>query len=236
MAKLIVCPKCQAEQAICRDDEGKMKCVFCGEELDLPEYSEEEEFFEQQTEDVPAVQEPVGDPVCLTYVLNEDEVEDALFSSGKIGTRKIIPILETVGLSIAIIIFAIPLIGGQFGLYDKFQKPVVFDWIIFAILLALIPLIWILPSRTKKNIVKRSTTGSRLQVEIFENIARVTVNENAEESWVLTLGDYRLVETERNFIMVLKNGQILVIPKRSVKDEDLQIVSDRLKAAEEELG
>lgn len=231
MAKTVVCPKCQAEQAIIRDEEGKMNCVFCGEVLDLPEYEAGEEL----DADLPQVVriQPEGEEIKINYVLSQEEVEDALFSSGKIGQRKIIPILETIGLGIAFIILGLPVIFGQFGLMEGFKKPTFFDWLFCVLMLVLIPLVWIMPERTKKSIVKRSTTGSKLDISIYENIATVTVNEEWNESWDLELGkDYRLVETEKIFIFILNNGQLLVFPKRSFNDEDIDKVRARIEIKE----
>ncbi|MBR2151686.1 MAG: hypothetical protein IJ944_00150 [Clostridia bacterium] len=236
MAKTVVCPKCLAEQAISRDADGKMDCVFCGEELELPEYEEGEELEPENFEDEvknPRI-EPIGEPIELNYVLNHDEVSDALFSSGKISERKIIPILETIGLSIAAVILGLPLILGQFGLVEGFKQPAFTDWLFVILMLGLIPVVWIMPNKTKKSIIKRSTTGSQLNVKIFENIATVVVNDNQDEAWDLELGkNYRLVETEIIYILVLQNGQLLVFPKRAINDEDIEKVKARIEIKEE---
>jgi len=236
MAKTVICPKCLAEQAISRDDEGKMNCVFCGEELELPEYEEGEgldpviDGDEKENSRI----EPIGEPIELTYVLNHDEVEDALFSSGKISERKFIPILETIGLAIAAIIMGIPVFIGQFGLMENFQKPRFTDWFFVLLMLCIIPVVWIMPKRTKKSIIKRSTTGSRLDVSVYENIATIVVNEDKNDAWDLELGKgYRFIETEIIYIFVLDNGQLLVIPKRAVADGDIDILKTRIEIKEE---
>lgn len=235
MAKTVICPKCLAEQAISRDDEGKMSCVFCGEELELPEYEEGEELEpENFDEEVKTSRiEPIGEPIELNYVLNHDEVEDALFSSGKISERKIIPILETIGLSIAAVILGLPLILGQFSLVEGFKQPAFTDWLFVILMLGLIPVVWIMPNKTKKSIIKRSTTGSRLDVSVYENIATIVVNEDKNDAWDLELGKgYRFIETEIIYIFVLDNGQLLVIPKRAVADGDIDTLKTRIEIKE----
>lgn len=234
MAKTVVCPKCMAEQAISRDADGKMDCVFCGEELELPEYEEGESWGnleENSNESIPV--EPIGEEIELIYVLNHDEVSEALFTSGKLVERKIIPILETIGLSIAAIILGLPVILGQFGIVEQFKTPRFTDWLFFIMMLCLIPLVWILPERTKKSIIKRSTTGSQITLGIYENVTFVMVDDDLDEMWNFELGkDYRLIETEKIFILVLKSGQLLVIPKRSIADEDLDTVRARIEVKE----
>ncbi len=236
MAKTVVCPKCLAEQAISRDADGKMDCVFCGEELDLPEYEEGEELeleIMEEEEKNPRI-EPIGEAIELNYVLNHDEVSDALFTSGKISERKIIPILETIGLAIAAVILGLPLILGQFGLVEGFKQPTFTDWLFAVLMLGLIPFVWIMPNKTKKSIIKRSTTGSQLKVRVFENIAIVIVNDNVDEAWDLELGkNYRLIETEIIYILVLNNGQLLVFPKRAIADGEEQTLKARIEIKEE---
>ena len=228
MAKTVICTECGAEQAICRDDEGKMKCAFCSCELELPEYEEGEELTDYITP-IKRI-EPIGDAIEIEYVLTADEVEEALFSTGKIRERKLIPIIETVFCGIFIIMQGIS-IGCGLAKVGKYPMPRFSDWLLLVIMGALIPLVWYLPKKTKKDIVKRSTTGSTLNVKMFENIAEVVVNGDQNDSWYVEYGkDYEILESEKliNVILINEGKKLLVLPKRAILDADMENVMARL--------
>ena len=68
---------------------------FCGEEIvDIPEIKEGEQF---EYSDVPAEKdtkkiEPVGEEIDLSFVLSEEEVGNALETSGKLKSAKSFPL------------------------------------------------------------------------------------------------------------------------------------------------
>ena len=93
--KTVKCPKCDSETAVIKNDEGKVLCPFCGEEItDVPEVGEGEQF---EYSDTPNDEQenkkivPFGEEIDVSFVLSEIEVGNALESSGKLKKRKIIP-------------------------------------------------------------------------------------------------------------------------------------------------
>jgi len=227
--KTVTCPACGAEQAIMRDEEGKMNCVFCSEPIELPEYEEGEEFdytYETEQEPVAPKTEPIGEKIDAVFVLNEQEVGDAFTVSGKLKERKWILYIET-----AIFI----LVGGVTGVMNIISltegKKVNFsEWLLVAICLFMLPFIWTMPKRTKKKIIQKSTSGNQLTVSIYENLMNIHVADADEkDDWQQEFdGSYQLIHEKGLFVIVLSNGQLLVIPERSLTEEQVDIVKTRL--------
>lgn len=233
--KSVICSKCGAEQAIKRNEDGTMNCMFCGEPIEnLPEYDENEELV--YPEDKVTAQEPLGEAIKTDFILSSEEVEEALLSSGRLKKRKVIPIIETVILSIIFFMMCVVIICQIFDLglwgFDKGQlQPVEF---LFVILVGLfIPAVWVLPQVSKKKYIKNSTSGLEVRVNFYENLAEV-VTSDGKESWQLIYnGEYELTETENLILVLLKNHQILVVPKRSfANDGEYEKAVEYLKISE----
>ncbi len=228
--KTVVCPACGAEQAIMRDEEGKMNCVFCEQPIELPEYEEGEgmdySYDEEKPEEVSKT-EPVGEKIDAVFVLNEQEVGDAFTVSGKLKERKWILYIET-----AIFI----LVGGVTGtmnvihLVNGDMKVGFSEWLIVAVCLFMLPFIWTMPKRTKRKIIQKSTSGNQLTVSIYENLMNIHVaGADEKDDWQQEFdGSYQLLHEKGLFVIILSNGQLLVIPERSLTEEQIEIVKTRL--------
>lgn len=230
--KTVKCPACEAEQAILRDEEGKMNCVFCGEPIDLPEYEEGEGMdysYEEETKKAPAL-EPVGEKIDATFVLNEDEVGTAFTVSGKLKERRFILYIETAILAVFGTVILVMNILGQMGRAGM-EKPTLATWLYVVLCYGMLPVIWMLPKRTKKKIVRNATSGNQLTISVYENLLNIHIDGREEtEDWQQPFdGSFGLIHAQGLFVLTLQNGQILVIPERSLTEEQIPVVKERLQ-------
>ena len=231
--KTVTCKACGAEQAILRDEEGKMNCVFCGEPMELPAYEagEELDYAYDHPDETPRI-EPEGEPIDATFVLNEDEVGAAFTVSGKLKERKYILVIESVLLfAFGTVILVLNILGalGQSG----YKAPTAVNWFYVALCYGMLPIIWLMPHRTKRNLIRKATSGNQLTVRIYENVLNIHVDgrDNAADWQQPIDGSFSLVHDAGLFVLSLPNGQILAIPERSLTEEQVAEVSRRLTAA-----
>ena len=239
--KTVKCPKCDSETAVIKNDEGKVLCPFCGEEItDIPEIGEGEQF---EYSDTPEKQEktkkiePAGEQIDVDFVLSEIEVGNALETSGKLKKRKIIPYIEAglfglLGLfTLLSIIFSY---AGLFGMGES--KPALSHYLVTVVCFCMVPAVFTLPERQKKKYIRAATSGNEVCLKIFDNVLEVCVQGNEDEGWQLELnGDYGINYEKEQIVLNLKNGQILVIPDRAVREDQLEKLHSRfgVKKAEE---
>lgn len=228
--KTIKCPHCEAEQAILRGEDDTMKCAFCGEEIQLPEYEEGEEFeYTYEEEPVKEMAEPVGEKIEAVYVLSEEEVGTAFEVSGKVKERKYIIYIE---LALFFIFGTAILVMSILGKMQKFglQAPQASNWFYVVLCYAMIPVVAILPKRTKQKIIRKSTSGNQLEISIYENLFQVHIaGRDPQDDWQqLYDGSFGLIHEKNLFVLTLQNGQILAIPERSLTEEQIAIVEQRL--------
>lgn len=229
--KTVICPQCKAEQAILREEESNiMKCAFCEAEMELPEYEEGEEFdysYEEETEAEKL--EPQGEKIEAVFVLNEEEVGNAFDVSGKVKERKYIIYIELAllaffGLSI--------LVMNVLGLMGKggIQRPTTTNWLYVVLCFGMIPVVAILPKRTKQKIIRKSTSGNQLEISIYENLFEVHIaGRDEKDDWQQPFdGSYGVIHDRNLFVLTLSNGQILAIPERALTEEQVEIVEQRL--------
>ncbi len=236
--KTVKCEACGAEQAIMRNQEGTMNCVFCGESIDLPEYEEGEELdyaYEQpQSEEKPAL-EPVGEKIDATFVLNEEEVGNAFMMSGKVKERKYILYIETAILAlfgVGILVMNILGLLGKSGV----EKPTLATWLYVVLCFGMLPVIWTMPKRTKKKIIRNATSGNQLTISVYENLLNIHIDGREEkDDWQQPFdGSFGLIHNQGLFVLTLQNGQLLVIPERSLTEEQVEIVKARLQTKPEQ--
>lgn len=236
--KTVTCAACGAEQAILRDEEGKMNCVFCGEPIDLPEYEAGEEMdyvYEDQTsEQAKPALEPVGEKIDSVFVLSEEEVGTAFTVSGKLKERKWLLYIETALLILLGTGILVMDILGTMGVAGV-EKPTIIMWVYVALCYGMLPVIWILPKRTKKKIIQNATSGNQLTLSIYENLIHIHIEGRDEkDDWQQPFdGSFGVIHQENMFVLTLKSGQILVIPERSLTEEQIEIVKARLETKPE---
>ncbi len=233
--KTIICPECNAEQAIIRDSENKMKCAFCGTVIDnLPEYDESENLDIASQVEEPLKIEPQGEPIKASFVLNEQEVYNALTTAGKLKKRKAIPIIEAVVFGLLGLSSLTVNIMGIFGTLG-FSKGGFSEWLFMIFMFAMIPIVFLLPEKAKKTIVKNATTGNKLCVTVYENVANIEVEGSKDEGWQLLLnGEYTIKYENDLSVLNLPTGQILVIPDRAVNEQELYEFHSRITPKTEE--
>ncbi len=233
--KTVKCPECEAEQAILRGEDDTMNCAFCGAKIQLPEYQEGEEFDysyedEKQTQEVKK-EEPQGEKIDAIFVLSEDEVGKAFEVSGKIKERKYIIYIE---LALLFLFGTAILVMNILGLLGKagVEPPQKSTWFYVAMCYGMLPVIAIMPKRTKKKIIRNATSGNQLEIGVYENLFEVHIaGHDAEDDWQqLYDGSFGVINEEGLFVLTLANGQILAIPERCLADEQVAIVKERLMA------
>ena len=193
MIKTVKCPDCGGEQAVFRNENGNMNCAFCGKEIELPEAVEGEvEGLPEEDETLSA--EPVGDPVECEFILNKDEVETALFATGRIKKRTTVLIIETVVLAIFIIVTAITVFAGYKGIWGM-NRPNGTTWFTLALAVLLVPAVWIMPERNKRKMIEASVTGTKVALKVYENL--IEVNAEGADSWQMIYDEkYRFIEKD----------------------------------------
>ena len=237
--KTVKCPKCDSETAVIKDENGKVFCPFCGEEIvDIPEIKEGEQF---EYSDVPAEKdtkkiEPVGEEIDLSFVLSEEEVGNALETSGKLKKRKIIPFIEAALFGLLGIFSLLSIIFSYAGLLGMGKtKPNFSHYLVTVICFCMVPAVFTLPERQKKKYIRSATSGNQVNLKVYENLLEVCVLGNEEDAWQLELdGDYGINYEYNQTVLSLKNGQILVIPDRAVKEEQLETLHKRFKIESKE--
>lgn len=231
--KTVVCAACQAEQAIEREsaESTTMSCVFCGEEIELPPYEEgEAEAYSYESEEKPEeTLAPEGENILSTFVLSEEEVGTAFTVSGRLKERKWILYIET---ALLILLGAFMLIASVLGIMGKagFKAPSTINWVYVVLCFGMLPVIWISPQKTKKKIIKNATSGNQLSLSIYENLIHIHIEGNdPDDDWQQPFdGSFGVIEQENMFVLTLKSGQILVIPHRSLTEEQVDVVRTRL--------
>ncbi len=231
--KTVICPACEAEQAILRNEDGKMTCAFCGEPIDLPEYEAGEEMdytYEDETVEETPKLTPEGEKIDAVFVLSEEEVGNAFTISGKLKERKWLLYLETALLILMGTGILVMDILGTMGVAGV-EKPNLIMWVYVVLCYGMLPVIWVMPGRTKKKIIKNATSGNQLELAIYENLIHIHIDGRDEaDDWQQPFdGSFGLIHQQGLMVLTLKSGQILVIPERSLTDEQIEIVKTRLE-------
>ena len=252
--KTVTCKACGAEQAIFRDENGEMKCAFCGEPIELPPYEEGEELDAQYSPDAPEEKPaltPVGEPIEAVFVLSEEEVGASFTAAGKVKERKYLLWIETVillALGIVFLVFNIKGLkaagSGTAGATaittavdtvkavtaTGLQKPGISEWLFVVLCFGLLPVVWLMPKRTRKKIIKNATSGNQLTITVYENLLNIHVEgHDPKDDWQQPFdGSYRLIRAEGLMILDLADGRILVIPERSLPEDGIETVAARL--------
>lgn len=229
--KTVICPECGAEQAIMREEDGTMKCVFCETPIDLPEYEEGEGLaycYDEQPETQPTL-DPVGEAIVATFVLSEAEVGRALTLAGKLKERKWILYVET---ALLIVMGLFMLVSSVLGLMKigGFKPPQIINWFYVVLCFGMLPVIWLSPKKTKQKIIKNATSGNQLTLSVYENLINIHIEgRETSDDWQQPFdGSYGLLYDGELFILTLQSGQILVLPQRSLKEEEIETVKARL--------
>ena len=235
--KTVKCPECEAEQAIVRGEDNSMNCVFCGANIPLPEYEEGESMEYSYEEEVnqPQKEQPQGEKIEAVFVLSEEEVGNAFAVSGKIKERKYIIYIELALLFLfgtAILVMNILGLMGKAGV----QKPTTTNWFYIALCYGMIPVVAIMPKRTKKKIIRNATSGNQLELGIYENLFEVHIagRDPADDWQQLYDGSFGVICEKGLMVLTLANGQILAIPERCLTEEQIPVVKERLLTKLEE--
>lgn len=227
MLKTVICPECGAEQAIIRDKNGEVHCVFCNCAItDLPPVSDDEDFPDVQRNESKNKTAPVGQAIKTEYILNREEVEKALILSGKLRSRKYIVWAETIVLVFFVLVMLFSILAGYNGWWNM-NKPDMQTYFILILAAALIPFVWIMPNRSKKRIVDSKTSGNKISLAVYENLAEIDV-EDAQKMQLVFNDGFNVVQQDGITIIIMKSGHILAVPDRAFKDDELDEAKKRI--------
>ena len=232
MAKTVTCKECGGVQAIFRDEEGKMHCAFCGEEItDLPPY-EEGEGLDPAAEAEESTLAPQGQAAVAVFTLNRQEVEDALTLTGRLKPHRVTSIVETVLLAFLLVMQVITLVGGLLH-WEGYAQPGLMTYLMLVVIAVLIPAVWIMPIRTNRRIVDRSVSGNELHIRVYENLCEVAVPKE-DSSWNVEFGKdtFSLSECEDLLLLTLADRRLLAVAKRGFENEETAALArERLLSA-----
>lgn len=234
MAKTVQCEKCGGVQAIFRDEDGGMKCAFCGEPIEnLPPY-EEGESLESDYLDEEGVK-PEGEPAEAVFTLSRGEVERALILTGRLKPHRTTSIVETVLLAVLLVLQGSTVLGSLLHWKDA-PDPSTANYLLLIVIIALIPAVWIMPRRTNRRIVDRSVSGNELRVRVYENLCEVFIPAE-EKGWQFVFGSEKFTVSEADdmFVLSLSDGRLLALPKRGFAEGAEDIARERLTAAAGEM-
>ena len=114
-------------------------------------------------------------------------------------------------------------------------KPNFSHYLVTVICFCMVPAVFTLPERQKKKYIRSATSGNQVNLKVYENLLEVCVLGNEEDAWQLELdGDYGINYECNQTVLSLKTGQILVIPDRAVKEEQLETLHKRFKIESKE--
>ena len=227
MAKTVTCEKCGGTQAIFRDENGGMKCAFCGEKLEnLPPYEEGAELGYGEQAEIQT--EPQGEPAEAVFTLRRNEVEKALILTSRLKPHMTTSIVETVLLAVLLALQASTVIGGLLHWNDA-SDPGMMNYFMLLVILILIPAVWIMPRRTNRRIVDRSVSGNELRVRVYENLCEVFIPAE-DKSWNFEYATekYAVSECEEMFLLSLADGRLLALPKRGFSGGAEALARERL--------
>lgn len=231
--KTVKCPKCDSETAVIKTTRERCFAPFAGEEItDVPEVGEGEQF---EYSDTPNDEQknkkivPFGEEIDVSFVLSEIEVGNALETSGKLKKRKIIPYIEAVLFGLLGLFSLLSIIFSYAGLLGMGKnKPQLSHYLVTVVCFCMVPAVFTLPDRQKKKYIRAATTGNEVNLKIFDNVLEVCVLGNEDEGWQLELnGDYGINYEKEQIVLSLKTGQILVIPDRAVREDQLEKLHGR---------
>lgn len=226
MAKTVTCEKCGGVQAIFRDENGGMKCAFCGEEIqNLPPYEEGEELSYGTAE---VKTEPLGEAAEAVFTLRRGEVEKALILTGRLKPHLTASIVETVLLAVLLAIQGSSVISGLLHIGDA-PEPGGMNIFLLVVIIALIPAVWILPRRNNRRIVDSSVSGNELRIRVYENLCEVFIPaEGKGWNFEYATEKYAVSECEEMLLISLGDGRLLALPKRGFAPGAQEVARERL--------
>lgn len=227
MAKTVTCEKCGGVQAIFRDENGGMKCAFCGEEIqNLPPYEEGEELSYGTPDEVKT--DPVGEAAEAVFTLRRGEVEKALILTGRLKPHITTSIVETVLLAVLLAIQGSSVVSGLLHIGDA-PSPAGMNIVLLVVIIALIPAVWILPRRNNRRIVDSSVSGNELRIRVYENLCEVFIPaEGKGWNFEYATEKYKVSECEEMLLISLGDGRLLALPKRGFAQGAEEIARERL--------
>lgn len=225
--QIVKCTKCGAEQEIYVNSDKKAVCAFCGEPItDLPENFNAEDFVVKKTE----TNEPSellavgkGEEIFVEYTLSYDDVKFGLYETGRIKRKNTAKIVETVIIAafLGLQIYNLFTLGFS-GLSGS-------DYFMTAIMVLLIPFIWLTPVLYEKKYINSIADGTRLYAKIYEDLIIIEV-EGGEKPSVVPLDKTSVFfDNPERFFIVIPNGSVIIIPKRHIDEQYLSIVNQRIK-------
>lgn len=232
-------PDCEASQQVWLDRQGDVACAFCGTKItDLPEGLDLEAYrAEQAAEPQQPIESDIllgepeqtptegqGECVSISYALEYGDVDSALRVTEKIETNNRRQIIYTV-------IIGLFLIFEGFSIYNLWKNgdSIVTSCVLCAMMLVLLPYIWLGPKSQIKKYINSVADGSVITADIYEDVVKITTDDVRKPTKAELSEKTALKETDELFLLVLETGSVIVLPKRHFEGDLLETVTERLR-------
>lgn len=145
----------------------------------------------------------------IIYIPTAEEIKSALKLTGKLDSTKNTVILRTILFLFGFSLFASAIVNNPSnGTY----------WVVAAVCLIFIPVIWILRYFNLKKMVNKSANGTEFSVEIFED-KLFFKTENGDGTEVTKQDIQKFLQNNLVYAILTRRESIFLIPKRVITQE-----------------
>ncbi len=149
--------------------------------------------------------------IKLDYTITPDEAREALYKTGKLKYSRNRAIIQ------AVILLALAVFMAADTFYTKsISGTRIF---IIAAVMVLIPVVVFYNRKVSGRIAARAADVGELSISVESGKIDVYRKEN-NYRWTIEQGSFTLLETERLFILELRDKRIFIIPKRAASEAD----------------
>ncbi|MEG1886876.1 MAG: YcxB family protein [Oscillospiraceae bacterium] len=153
----------------------------------------------------------------ISYSLNENEIKAALKQIGAFKEHRNGAILKSILFLFGFSLFASAIIKNP----DKISY-----WVIAAICLIFIPVIWTVNIFKVNSIVKKAAESGERRFEIEENRLIFSTEKTLEPTEVSAETVTKIFQDEKIIVMETGNKQLFVIPKRVISKEEAEKIKE----------
>ena len=153
------------------------------------------------------------------YTLTADEVREAFAAAGKLkfSVRKA-----------AIQSGLLLLCAGLFAYYLWHAPDRLVNYLVIAVALGTIAIIWIMPRRAERRMVEGAVTGQMTRLTLSRETAHVYIPET-NFNWSISLAEtLSVLNTPNLFILRLADKRLFVVPKRAIQHESMDQAAELL--------
>ena len=152
----------------------------------------------------------------IIYIPTSEEIKSVLMLTGKLDSTRNTVILRTIFFLFGFSLFASAIVNSPSN--ESY-------WVVAAVCIIFIPVLWILRYFNIKSMINKTTDGTEFSVEFFENkLFFKTENGNGTE--VLKENIQKFSQNELVFAILTRQDSIFLIPKRVITQEQTMEIKE----------